>query len=161
MGDKVVICIDHGGALVAVIEDLRLHAVEAEPNRDVDGFPAFGEDLRDALSDVRLDRSFVQKCVGLYPPWAEREFKNAIDAALSPDEGEDAGSIAALQTKWNASQIRVILDMDGDGILVLPEDVALKAAIAADEEDNQAKLRGTAAAWTYSKDGKRLLSSWQ
>ena len=41
-----------------------------------------------------------------------------------------------------------------DGIL------AALAAIAADEEDNQAKIRGTAAAWTFSKDGKRLITSW-
>lgn len=117
-------------------------------------------------ADQLLECNFVQKCVGLYPPWAEREFKAAVDAALSPDEEQDpltafSGTIDSLRTKWGKSMVRVVLDMDGDGILVLPVDVALKAAIAADEEDNQAKLRGTAAAWTYSKDGKRLLCSWQ
>lgn len=116
-------------------------------------------------ADALLECNFVQKCVGLYPPWAEREFKQAVDAALSPDEEQNslsasAGTLESLRTKWAGSIVRVVLDMNGDGILVLPEDVALKAAIEAGEDGN-ATLRGTAAAWTVSKDGKRLLCSWQ
>ena len=115
-------------------------------------------------ADTLLECNFVQKCVGLYPPWAEREFKETIETLLSPDREESTESdapLASLRTKWAASMVRVVLDTDGDGILVLPDDVAALAAIMADEEDNKAKLRGTAAAWTFSKDGRRLLCSWQ
>jgi prepilin-type N-terminal cleavage/methylation domain-containing protein len=137
-------------------EDLTESGLNASPDLDiVEFYPA----------DQLLECNFVQKCVGLYPPWAEREFKSAIDAALSPDEEQDsltanAGSLESLRTKWGKSMVRVVLDMDGDGILILPEDIAALAAIAADETDQKAKLRGTAAAWTFSKDGKRLLTSW-
>ena len=138
-------------------EELTASGINMNPDLDIiEFYPA----------DSLLECNFVQKCVGLYPPWAEREFRQAIEAALSPDEEQDslsasAGTIESLRTKWNGSIVRVVLDTNGDGILVLPVGVALKAAIAADEEDNQAKLRGTAAAWTFSKDGKRLISSWQ
>ena len=137
-------------------QDLSESSLETPDLNIVEFYPA----------DTLLECNFVQKCVGLYPPWAEREFKTAIDAALSPDESTDeltsfSGSIDSLKPKWAKSMIRVVLDMDGDGILVLPEDIAALAAIMADEEDNQAKLRGTAAAWTFAKDGKRLLCSWQ
>ena len=137
-------------------EDLTAAGINTSPDLDiVEFYPA----------DTLLECNFVQKCVGLYPPWAEREFKAVIDALLSPDEEQDslsasAGSIASLRTKWAGSIVRVVLDTNGDGILVLPEDIAALAAIAADEEDNQAKIRGTAAAWTFSKDGKRLITSW-
>ncbi len=138
-------------------EELTASGINMSPDLDIiEFYPA----------DSLLECNFVQKCVGLYPPWAEREFRQAIEAALSPDEEQDslsasAGTIESLRAKWAGSIVRVVLDTNGDGILVLPEDVAMKAAIAADEEDNQAKIRGTAAAWTFSKDGKRLLSSWQ
>ncbi len=111
--------------------------------------------------DMRIERSFVQKVVGFYPPWAEREFKALVDASLSTssNQEEDNTSISKLKQKWDRWRVRVILDMDGDGIMTLPEDIALLANVGLDE-DGKATVRGTAAAWTRSKDGKRLLSSW-
>ena len=146
-------------------EDLTSAGLNETPDLDIiEFYPA----------DALLECNFVQKCVGLYPPWAEREFKQAIEAALSPDDQGDHPNpeqeIADLKKKWGEDKypvkemgalVHVVLDMDGDGILVLPDDIAVLAAITADEEDNKAKLRGTAAAWTCSEDGKRLLCSWQ
>ena len=123
-------------------------------------------------ADKLLECNFVQKCVGLYPPWVEREFKAAIEAILSPDEQEahpnPEQELEVLRRKWDdkypiremGPKIRVVLDTDGDGILVLPDDIAALAAVTLDEEDNKAKVRGTAAAWTCSEDGKRLITSW-
>lgn len=111
--------------------------------------------------DRYLDRNFVQRCVGFYPPWAERFFKTWADAQLAAKEDdlqEDTG-LGELKRTWEPWRVHVILDMNGDGILVLPDDIAPLANVDLDE-NGQAKLRGTAAAWTRSKDGKRLLTSW-
>ena len=103
--------------------------------------------------DTVLERSFVQKCIGLYAPWAEREFKGVLDQTLSPDSSSDDGfdgdaSLAKLKEKWADARIKVVLDTNGDGFLEVPTDVS------------DQKLRGTAAAWVKSKDGRRLLTSW-
>ena len=55
--------------------------------------------------------------------------------------------------------VHAVLDMDGDGILHLPDDVAAMAAVSAGE-DGKATIRGTSAAWVLSKDSRRLLTSW-
>lgn len=113
--------------------------------------------------DERLERSFVQKAVGLYSPWAEREFKAKLEAMLSSDAENDLTStdekLSDLKEKWKRSRLYVVLDMDGDGILTLPDNVATLANVGLDE-NGKATIRGTAAAWTLSKDGKRLLTSW-
>ena len=111
--------------------------------------------------DKRLERSFVQRCVGLYPPWAENFFKTAVESRLSSsgDGSADDETIKTLKREKKPWLVRVMLDTDGDGILTLPDEIAALAGVGPDE-DGKATIRGTAAAWTRSKDGKRLLCSW-
>ena len=107
-------------------------------------------------SDVRLDRSFVQKCVGLYAPWTDRDFAGPLDRAVSPAFTEDdlAPSETLDQVKARCADwiVRAVLDYDGDGKVSLPEDVAALAGVDV--------VRTPAAVWVRSKDGKRLLTSW-
>ena len=112
--------------------------------------------------DLRLDRTFVQKCFGFYAPWVERDFKTWVDARVSSAQQSDLQDDSALDElkKRNSPwRVYVMLDVDGNGILTLP-DVIAAMANAARDEDGKATIRGTAAAWTRSKDGKRLVASW-
>lgn len=107
-------------------------------------------------SDVRLDRSFVQKCVGLYAPWAERDFAGPLDRMVSPAFTEDdlapSKTLDQVKAEHADAIVRAVLDYDGDGKVPLPEDVA--ALVGCDS------VRTPAAVWVRSKDGKRLLTSW-
>lgn len=105
-------------------------------------------------SDVRLDRSFVQKCVGLYAPWAEREFADPLERIVSPDFTDDEFSTAKTVDQVKAEHadeiVRAVLDYDGDGKVSLPESVF----------GSNCTVRASAAVWVRSKDGKRVLTSW-
>lgn len=107
-------------------------------------------------SDVRLDRSFVQKCVGLYAPWAERAFAEPLEKQLTPTfEDDDLSStkdLAQLKNEYSDALLCAVLDYDGDGKVTLPEDVAGLAGTKS--------VRTSAAVWVRSKDKKRLLTSW-
>lgn len=107
-------------------------------------------------ADVRFDRSFVQKCVGIYAPWAERDFAAPLEQAVSPSfENDDLApskTLAEVRKAHSNALVRAVLDYDGDGKIALPADVA--AALGYDT------VRASAAAWVRSKDGRRLLTSW-
>jgi prepilin-type N-terminal cleavage/methylation domain-containing protein len=107
-------------------------------------------------ADVRFDRSFPQKCLGVYASWAEREFAPALEKEISTNFEDDdlapAETLSALETKWAGAIVRAAIDADADGKVTLPAD--LVAELGYDS------VPGSAIAWVRSKDGKRLLTSW-
>lgn len=115
--------------------------------------------------DELLERSFVQKAAGLFAPWAEREIKEKIDSGLSSvqqdDPGDESGenSLEKLLETQKAWRIYAILDLDGNGVMTLPDDIAALANVGLDE-NGKATIRGTSAAWVRTKDCKRLLTTW-
>lgn len=116
-------------------------------------------------ADAVFERSFVQKAVGIYPPWAEREFKEALDALSRAGSGDASEAAAAdlqsVRKKWKDAIVRVVLDMDGNGVLEFPADLVSAGILGADDSGAVLeKIPGTAAAWTRSRDGKRFLGSW-
>lgn len=107
-------------------------------------------------ADVRFDRSFVQKCVGVYAPWAERDFAAPLERVVSTGVVEDdlveSKTLDEVRNAHSNALVRAVLDCDGDGRVSLPADVA--SALGYDS------VRASAAAWVRSKDGRRVLTSW-
>lgn len=105
-------------------------------------------------ADQLLERSLTMKNYGVYAPWAEREFKEFMEATLAEQEPET--DLNALKKKWGSALVHAIIDFNADGKTTIPEDVAAAAGLPPDGRD----LPMTAAAWVWSKDGRRLITSW-
>ena len=112
-------------------------------------------------ADQLFERSYAQKCFGVFAPWVDRDLKAYLDrkeAAGGGDEGggggsssEDVDKILSQGKDWI---VMVAIDANADGKVTLPESVAERTGV----KDGSLPL--TAAAWTWSKDHKRLLTTW-
>jgi prepilin-type N-terminal cleavage/methylation domain-containing protein len=108
-------------------------------------------------ADQLFERSYAQKCFGVFAPWVERDLKSYLDQkGASGEEGggsgaDDADEILAKGKDWI---VMVVIDANADGKVRLPVDVAERTGVA------DGLLPATAAAWTWSKDRKRLLTTW-
>ena len=108
-------------------------------------------------ADQLFERSYVQRCYGVFAPWVDRRLKEYLDrkeAAAGEGGGgsdEDVDKIRTEGAKWI---VTVVIDANADGKVKLPDDVAERTGV------KDGVLPATAAAWTWSKDGKRLLTTW-
>ena len=107
-------------------------------------------------ADQLFERSYVQKCYGVFAPWIDRRLKSFLDQKEAADGGgggsaDEADSILAEGKDWI---VMVAIDANADGKVKLPDDVAARTGVA------DGFLPATAAAWTWSKDHKRLLTTW-
>lgn len=108
------------------------------------------DNMEDWPNDLYLERTPDQKKWGLIAPWAKRYVLNATDDSL---EGEAADCVEAA-TLW------VMLDMDGNGKVQLPDDLG-KAPEALDADGKLLEIRKAAVAWVFAdKDKRQLLTSW-
>jgi len=122
--------------------------------KNVPGVSDFsGSDLSEIEAwpvDKVFERTFVQKAAGIYAPWAEREFKEAVDALAAGKE--PSPDLATLRLRWDeTSLVRVVIDMNGDGYLDLPEDVAGNEFLKTDAGSDVSRVPGSAAAWVYKR----------
>ena len=112
-------------------------------------------------ADSVFERSFVQKSVGVFPPWVERELAEVVKPASVIDHEEMEKKLKDLRKQWGDWIVRVIIDVNGDGKLDCSSGVVPADSLGVDEDGNAIEwLPGSAAAWTRSKDGKRFLTSW-
>ena len=108
-------------------------------------------------ADQLFERSYVQRCYGVFPPWIDRRLKEYLDRKEAADgegdggSGDDVGEILSKNAKWI---VTVVIDANADGKVKLPDDVAERTGV------KDGLLPAPAAAWTWSKDGKRLLTTW-
>ena len=110
-------------------------------------------------ADQLLERSLPMKCYGVYAPWAEREFKEYMEAILRGESSEEGDAVQSLKRRWAGALVHAVIDYDADGKVTIPEDIAAAAGIPADQRD----LPTTAAAWVWNESRKgrvRLLTSW-
>lgn len=114
--------------------------------------------------DLVFERTFVQKATGVYAPWAEREFKEAVEALMAGKE--PSPTLADLRAKWDdIALVHVIIDMNGDGYLDLPAEICGNEFLLDEDGKEIARIPGAAAAWVYKraaekKKNKSPQTSW-
>jgi prepilin-type N-terminal cleavage/methylation domain-containing protein len=108
-------------------------------------------------ADQLFERSYVQKCFGVFAPWVERDLKAYLDKKSSGGEEGGGGSseeVDQILSKGKDWIVTVVIDANADGKVTLPTKIAERTGNA------DGFIHATAAAWTLSKDGKRLLTTW-
>lgn len=116
------------------------------------------EDVQCWPADQLFERSYVQKCYGVFAPWVDRDLKSYLDKKEAADGGESGGNddenldkILSAGKDWI---VMVAIDANADGKVRLPDSVAERTGLS------DGLLPATSAAWTWSKDHKRLLTTW-
>lgn len=100
-------------------------------------------------ADTRFARSSLQQKWGIVAPWAQRHLNDAA---------EDDVKTGPLKSILEAATVRVILDMDGDSRITIPDSLG---AAALDSEGKPLVLRERVVAWVYGdQEKKRVLTSW-
>lgn len=121
--------------------------LDALKNPNDDGDPGIGdleyvENSEIWPNDLNLERTTEQKKFGIIAPWANRWAKKFETWNGLKGQEEEAFI--------NAATVRVMLDLDGDGMIKLPMDSKFHlGAKSLDPEGNQLVLRKTAIAWVF------------